>query len=76
MADFLSEFNIKHVLVIPKHSLNNDQVKRVNQTSASVFARYLNSRHTDWDEKLTDTMFSINRPGQSEYEATISISTR
>ena len=65
MADFLSDFNIKHVLVTPEHPEGNGQVERVNRTLASALAPYLNSRHTDWDTKLTDAVFAINTARQS-----------
>ncbi|CAO4370898.1 unnamed protein product [Caenorhabditis nigoni] len=56
----LKLLEVNHSLTAPYHKSANGTVERVHRTIEESLSSFVNSKQTDWDEKLPFVMFSIN----------------
>ncbi|CAP37226.2 Protein CBG20137 [Caenorhabditis briggsae] len=56
----LQLLEVKHSLTAPYHKSANGTIERVHRTIEESLSSFVNSKQTDWDQKLPFIIFSIN----------------
>ena len=64
-AIFIESRNIKHIMASAEHPQTNGLVDKMNRALVETLAAFINTDHTDWDEKLDQALFAINSAKQS-----------
>ena len=65
-----AKWNIHHSFISAQYPKSNGQVEKSNGTLVMAFKAFVNTKHTDWDEKIVDAVVAINTAKQDATEAT------
>ncbi|KZS04739.1 Uncharacterized protein APZ42_032245 [Daphnia magna] len=70
LEEELAHWNIRHSFASTQYHQSNGQVEKMNGTLVMALKAFVNTRHTDWDEKIVDAVIAINTAKQEATEAT------
>ncbi|KZR97561.1 Uncharacterized protein APZ42_007487, partial [Daphnia magna] len=70
LEEELAHWNIRHSFASAQYPQSNGQVEKMNGTLVMALKAFVNTRHTDWDEKIVDAVIAINTAKQEATEAT------
>lgn len=70
LEEELTHWNIRHSFCSAQYPQSNGQVEKTNGTLVMALKAFVNTRHTDWDEKIVDAVIAINTAKQEATEVT------
>ena len=70
LEEELTNWNIRHFFAASQHPQTNGQVEKTNGTLVMALKAFVDTKHTDWDEKIADAVIAINTAKQEATEVT------
>lgn len=70
LEEELANWNICHSFASAQYPQSKGQVEKTNGTLVMALKAFVNTRHTDWDEKIADAVIAINTAKQEATEVT------
>ena len=74
LEEDFAKWHILHSFISAHYPKSNGQVERCNRTLVMAIKAFVNTKHTNWDEKIVDAVVAINTAKQDATEVTPSSS--
>ena len=70
LEEDFAKWHILYSFISAHYPKSNGQVERCNRTLVMAIKAFVNTKHTNWDEKIVDAVVAINTAKQDATEAT------